>query len=130
MRTLPACLVYVAVAAATLTGCSSAEEGFREGFAAGSAASSTAPTTPPQVAQTAEPVRQIVIPDIAKGQNGAIALETLQRAGLTKVQPASRDKNDRFVVNPANWSVVSVEPRAGTEVSSDSTVVVTMTKQN
>lgn len=130
MRTLPACLVYVAVAAATLTGCSSAEEGFREGFAAGSAASSPAPTTPPQVAQTAEPVRQIVIPDIAKGQNGAIALETLQRAGLTNVQPASRDKNDRFVVNPANWSVVSVEPGAGTEVSSDSTVVVTMTKQN
>lgn len=43
--------------------------------------------------------------------------------------PATQDENDRVVVNPANWEVVSVEPGAGETVPSDSTIVVTMTKQ-
>lgn len=130
MRTLPAVLLYAAVAVSAV-GCSSAEDGFREGFAAGSAAASSsaaAPTTE-QTTPTAEPVRDLTIPEIPKGQNGRIALDALERAGFTNVEPASQDTEDKVVINAANWKVVSVEPSAGTSLPSDSTIVVTMTKQ-
>ncbi|MBN9739430.1 MULTISPECIES: PASTA domain-containing protein [unclassified Pseudonocardia] len=128
MRSLPVALVSVAALTVVLTGCSSAEEGFRD---ATTPATVTVTSPPPAQAgaSTTPPVTQVVIPDVTEGQNGAIALDALERAGLTDVQPASRDDNDKFVVNPANWSVVSIEPSSGTEVSSDSTVVVTMTKE-
>jgi hypothetical protein len=32
------------------------------------------------------------------------------------------------VLNPANWTVTKIEPTAGTQIRSDQTVVVTMTK--
>lgn len=86
------------------------------------------PTLAPAPTPTAAPVTQVVIPDV-EGMNGALALEQLERAGLTNVQPASQDEEDKVVLYAANWTVTSVEPGPGTEVASDSTVIVTMTKQ-
>lgn len=127
MRTLPVSLVYIA-AALSLTAC---------GGAAQEAPATVAVTAPPPASSSAAqagatptaPVTQVTIPDVEEGSNGAIVLEHLEKAGLTNVQPASQDEEDKLVLNPANWSVVSIDPGAGTEVSSDSTVVVTMTKQ-
>lgn len=128
--TLTAALT-AAVAALTLSGCGSAQDGFNA--ATQPPATVTVQATPsPSVAlpssPTAQPVTQVTIPDV-DGKNGAIALEALREAGLTNVQPASRDEQDKLVINPANWTVTSVEPGAGEEVASDSTVVVTMTKK-
>ncbi|WP_165922332.1 PASTA domain-containing protein [Pseudonocardia endophytica] len=86
-------------------------------------AAAAAPTT-----SAPAPAQQLQIPEV-DGKNGAIALDELRQAGFTKVEPASRDEKDRFVVNPANWTVTKIEPGAGETVSSDSTVVVTMTKE-
>lgn len=90
----------------------------------------TAPpsTAPPTGAPVGTPPRQVEIPDVV-GQNGAIALDTLTEAGFTKVQTATQDTADRFVVNAANWTVTEVAPDAGTSVRTDRTVVVTMTKE-
>ena len=123
MRTLPACVVYIA-AALSLTACGGTMQ---------EAPATVTVTAPPPATQAGAtptaPVTQVTIPDIEEGMNGAIVLEQLEKAGLTNVQPASQDEEDKLVLSPGNWSVVSVEPGAGTEVSSDSTVVVTMTKQ-
>ncbi|MBC3190986.1 PASTA domain-containing protein [Pseudonocardia sp. C8] len=123
-----ALLPIALIAAAALAGCgSSAEESFEEGFRAGQ--QNAAPTTAAAAASpTAPPVTDVTIPDV-EGKNGAIALDELEQAGLTNVQPASRDKEDKVVLNAANWTVTKIEPGAGETVRSDSTVVVTMTKQ-
>jgi len=41
-----------------------------------------------------------------------------------------RDKEDKVVLAPQNWTAVKIEPAAGTEVMSNQTVVVTMTKES
>ncbi|MGH3984355.1 MAG: PASTA domain-containing protein [Pseudonocardiaceae bacterium] len=70
----------------------------------------------------------VTLPDVV-GQNGAIAEDTLRSLGLTKVQTAADATSGREVVlNPANWTVTKIEPKAGTQIRSDQTVVVTMTK--
>ncbi len=87
----------------------------------------TAPALSPTSTTTA-PVVDVTLPDVA-GQNGAIVSEQLTELGLTNVQLASQDTEDKVVLNPANWTAVSIEPEPGTVVSSDSLVVVTMTKE-
>ncbi len=90
-----------------------------------------APTAPvPAAPASAAPVAPsiVTLPDVV-GQNGAIAQDTLRSLGLTKVEMAAATTSGRQVVlNPANWTVTKIEPKAGTEVRSDQTVVVTMTK--
>lgn len=89
------------------------------------AASTPAPSSP---APPPPAPARVTIPNVT-GQNGAIVVDQLQKLGLTKVQFASRDDADTVVVNPANWTVTKIEPRAGTKAATDATVVVTMTKQ-
>jgi PASTA domain len=70
----------------------------------------------------------VTLPNVV-GQNGAITEDTLRGLGLTKVEMAADATSGRQVVlNPANWTVTKIEPKAGTQVRSDQTVVVTMTK--
>ena len=56
-------------------------------------------------------------------------LRQVDDAGLTKVETAADATSGREVVlNPANWTVTKMEPKAGTQIRTDQTVVVTMTK--
>jgi hypothetical protein len=100
---------------------------------------STAPTAAPATVTVAAPApaavaptasaepKMVTLPEV-KGRNGGIVADELRELGLTKVDFASRDKADKVVVLPQNWTVVKIEPAAGTEVRSNQTVVVTMTK--
>lgn len=89
-----------------------------------------APAPAPAALAPAAPVAPstVTLPDVV-GQNGAIAEDTLRSLGLTKVEMAADATSGRQVVlSPANWTVTKIEPKAGTEVRSDQTIVVTMTK--
>ncbi|MCA1189238.1 MULTISPECIES: PASTA domain-containing protein [unclassified Saccharopolyspora] len=95
-----------------------------------SSGGSTEPTAPAALPNSPAPATAVVdvtLPDLA-GKNGQIALDELAALGLTAVTPASQDRGGSMVVLPANWTVVKIEPAPGTVVKSDSTVVVTMTK--
>jgi len=116
MRKLP---LILAAAAAVLAGCGGGTE-------TPSTVTVTAPPAAP--VSTAPPVTQVTLPEVA-GQNGAIVYDQLTDLGLTNLQLASQDTEDKFVVNPANWVAVDIAPEAGTLVSSDAVVVVTMTKE-
>jgi hypothetical protein len=86
--------------------------------AAPGAASSDAPGAP----------KIVTLPDVV-GQNGARAQDALRSLGLTKVDLAADATSGKEVVLvPANWHVTKIEPKAGTQVRTDQTVVVTMTK--
>lgn len=70
----------------------------------------------------------VTLPDVI-GQNGAIVRDALRGLGLEKIEMAADATSGRQVVlNPANWTVTKIEPKAGTQVHSNQTVVVTMTK--
>ncbi|MGB9281380.1 MAG: PASTA domain-containing protein, partial [Pseudonocardiaceae bacterium] len=70
----------------------------------------------------------VTLPDVV-GQNGAIAQDALRSLGLTKVDLAADAASGKEVVlAPENWHVTKIEPKAGTQVRTDQTVVVTMTK--
>jgi beta-lactam-binding protein with PASTA domain len=55
-------------------------------------------------------------------QNAEIARSKLEKLGLTNVKPSS-------VIQAANWTVVSMDPAAGTVVRSDDPVIVKVTKE-
>ncbi len=86
-----------------------------------------APTT--EATPTEVPVTQVVLPEV-EGRNGGIVYDELTELGLTNFDFATRDAEDTVVLLPQNWTAVSIEPGAGTEVDSDDTVIVTMTKEN
>ena len=117
MRTLALLLLAVT---AVLAGCGGGTE-------APETVTVTAP--PPSPISTAQPVTDVTLPEVA-GQNGAIVFEQLTELGLTNFQLASQDAEDKVVLSPANWTAVSVDPEPGTVVSSDSVIVVTMTKES
>lgn len=72
--------------------------------------------------------KTVTLPDVV-GQNGAIAEDTLRSLGMTKVDLAADAKSRKqIVLLPENWTVTKMEPKAGTQVRTDQTVVVTMTK--
>lgn len=75
-----------------------------------------------------EPVL-LTIPDDLPGQNAQIAYDQLMELGFTNIRFGSIDENDTVVILPMNWTVVEVAPEPGTEHRSDSTVVLTCTKQ-
>ena len=89
----------------------------------------TAPPSSAPSTSTAAPAEQVVIPGDLVGQNGAIAYDQLQQLGFSNVQLASRDAGSKVVLNPANWTVTKVDPKPGTKIMSNRTVVVTMTKE-
>lgn len=88
-----------------------------------------APVEPTEAAApTVAPVTRVILPEV-EGRNGGIVFDELTELGLTNFDLASRDEDDTVVLLPQNWTAVSIEPGAGTEVDSDDTVVVTMTKE-
>lgn len=86
----------------------------------------TVTATPGSGATAADPAAaQVTIPDVV-GTNGAIAADTLEAAGLKGILFRSTGADGAVPLYRANWTVVSLEPSAGTTVAADSTVVVTV----
>ena len=69
----------------------------------------------------------ITIPDVT-GENGKIAEQKLENLGLTDVTLSSANPKYSVVLLPANWTVVSTDPPAGTSVGAGDAVVVKVTK--
>jgi hypothetical protein len=89
----------------------------------------SAPVAPATPSAPAGPVvTRVTLPEV-EGRNGGIVFDELVELGLTNFALASRDADDTVVLLPQNWTAVSIEPGAGTEVGSDDTVIVTMTKE-
>ena len=76
---------------------------------------------------TSSAATTVTLPRV-KGRNGAVVVDELRELGLTKVDLASADDDHTVVLLPQNWTVVKIEPAAGTKVRTGQTVVVTMTK--
>lgn len=119
------------VAALCLSGCGTSDS-FQKGFDAGY--NKTGPTTTAVPAESTPaspapaPVTTLIVPAVV-GKNGAIARDQLTKLGFTKVEMAADAKSGhQMVLSPANWTVTKIEPAAGSQVQSDDTVVVTMTK--
>lgn len=92
-----------------------------------SVAAAPAANTPRAAAPTSQAPAAVKLPQV-KGRNGAIVYDELQKLGLKHVSLASADKAHTVVLVPQNWTVTKIEPAAGTQVDTDDTVVVTMTK--
>ncbi|HEY7223723.1 MAG TPA: PASTA domain-containing protein [Micromonosporaceae bacterium] len=71
----------------------------------------------------------LTVPKDLVGMNAQLAYEELERIGFTSIDFASADKDDTIVLYPPNWHVVKVEPRAGTKLSPDDTIILTCSKQ-
>jgi beta-lactam-binding protein with PASTA domain len=69
----------------------------------------------------------ITIPNLI-GMNAKIAEDKLKALGLTNVTLASATAKYQNVFVAANWTVVGIEPAAGTSVAAGDTVVVKVTK--
>jgi hypothetical protein len=63
------------------------------------------------------------------GENGKIAEAKLEGLGLTNVELSSANPKYSMVLIPANWTVVSIDPPAGTAVNSSDAVVIKVTKE-
>lgn len=74
-------------------------------------------------------VASSTIPDLV-GETGAIAAEELREAGFTEIAYGSGTPGVSPVQDLSDWTVTSIEPRPGTVVMSNSTIVVTLTKSN
>jgi hypothetical protein len=98
------------------------------------AAESSAADRGRETAETEEPAESpeptaLVVPDDLVGQNAAIAEDQLREMGFTRIEFGSVDPDDTVVILPENWRVVAVEPEPGSEIGSDSLVVLSCTKQ-
>jgi beta-lactam-binding protein with PASTA domain len=71
---------------------------------------------------------QITLPEVT-GQNAEIVYKKLEKLGLTDVTLSSANPKYSMVLNYSNWTVVSIDPAAGTSVDADDPVVVKVTKQ-
>ena len=126
MRTRTTALLATIAAATLLTACGG-------GSPAAAPATVTVTAAAPAMTVPAVPAVQPVpatatIPDL-KGQNGAIAEETLKGLGLTNIRLAADAKSGKsVVVLPENWTVTKIEPSAGNRVPTTQLVVLTMTK--
>ncbi|WAC89711.1 PASTA domain-containing protein [Mycobacterium sp. Aquia_213] len=69
----------------------------------------------------------ITLPDFTN-QNAEIARKKLESLGLTNVKLTSANPKYTFVIQAANWTVVSMEPPAGTVVQPGDPVIVKVTK--
>ncbi|WP_379583200.1 PASTA domain-containing protein [Pseudonocardia hispaniensis] len=124
MRRAATLTLLTAVSAALLTACGGTEP------ETPSPATVTVQVPAPAQPAAAQPVAPstVTLPDVV-GQNGAIAKETLEGLGLTNIRLAADPKSGKSAVFlPENWHVTKLEPKAGTEVRTDQTVVLTMTK--
>lgn len=121
----------IGAAGAILAGCSTTATDSATTTVTAEAATTEATTvTSTQESSTSAEPKEIEIPSGLEGTNAQIAMEKLTEAGFTKVTPASVDEKASVPVMLANWTVVSVEPGAGEKVSSDSTVILKVQKDN
>ena len=70
----------------------------------------------------------VTLPDLTN-QNAEIAQKKLEKLGLTDVKLSSANPKYKMVIEAANWTVVSMEPPAGTVVQPDDPGVVKVTKE-
>lgn len=63
------------------------------------------------------------------GQNAAVADDQLRKLGFTKIQYGSQDPNDTVVLLLSNWTVTKQSTAAGTQVTTDTLIVLTCTKK-
>lgn len=66
------------------------------------------------------------VPDVV-GKKAHVAILDLTDAGFTTAPDLQDQAGAEVVINPANWTVVSQEPAAGTELSSDTTITLVVT---
>jgi hypothetical protein len=83
-------------------------------------ATPAAPTTPPPVV--------VAMPNVV-GTNAAVADDQLRKLGFTRIQFGSQDKADKVVLLLSNWTVTKQSTKAGEQVSTDTLVVLTCTKE-
>ncbi len=70
----------------------------------------------------------VVMPNLV-GMNAAAAVGVLQRAGFTRVDLGSVDKNETVVLISANWRVVDQSVPAGTPTPTTTLIILGCTKQ-
>ena len=76
----------------------------------------------------AAPAAQITIPDLTN-ENAEIAQSKLQALGLTKVELSSSNPKYSMVLRASNWTVTSIDPPPGSQVSANDPVIVKVTKE-
>lgn len=84
------------------------------------AATSASPSPSPQ--PTAATMPNLV------GQNAAVAQDQLTKLGFKHVQLGSKDTDNRVVILPQNWTVTTQSAAAGTQVATDTLIVLGCTK--
>lgn len=85
-----------------------------------------APPTPTAPATSAAP-KLVAMPNLV-GKNAAVAGDELERLGFTNVEYGSQDPNSTVVLVRSNWTVTKQSTAAGTQVSTDTLIVLTCTK--
>ncbi|WP_016697996.1 PASTA domain-containing protein [Actinoalloteichus spitiensis] len=107
-----------------LVGCSNGEE------------TSPDPAAPPPADQTveeaptsdpAEEGEPVTVPDVT-GLDGRDAEDALEEAGITEFEYRSVDPEDDIIVAPGNWVVEETDPEAGTEITTEDTVTLQVSK--
>jgi beta-lactam-binding protein with PASTA domain len=63
------------------------------------------------------------------GVNAAVAEDKLRKLGFTKIDFGSLDPDDTLVIIRANWTVKKQSEKAGTMVSVDTLIVLSVSKK-
>ncbi|NJC69576.1 PASTA domain-containing protein [Planosporangium thailandense] len=63
------------------------------------------------------------------GTNAAVAQDQLQKLGFKKIEFGSADKDHSVVLLPSNWTITKQSAQAGTQVPTDTLIVLTCTKE-
>lgn len=86
------------------------------------------PTATSATATTPPAPRTATVPDL-KGENAAVADDTLRKLGFTNIRFGSADEDDKVVLLLANWTVTKQSAKAGRKLPLDTLIVLTCTKQ-
>jgi hypothetical protein len=62
------------------------------------------------------------------GQNAAVAKDHLGKLGFKNVELGSKDADNQVVILPENWTVTTQSAAAGTQVATDTLIVLGCTK--
>ena len=107
---------FIAIIVVVILGLASMCGGGDKAADSPTATESAAPASTPSEQETA--VATITMPDVT-GQKGDAAKKAIEDAGITSLVTMTDVDGEDSVWTPANWSVVSQEPAAGTEVAAD-----------
>ena len=127
MRKLALTATAAAVVSLTLTGCGGGSS-TSQTVPSPSTVTVSVPTGQASAETTSSATTMVTLPEVA-GRNGGIVYDELKALGLTSIKLASQDEDDKVVILPENWTAVKIEPAPGTQVRSNQTVVVTLTKK-